>query len=117
MFAVLHGHLFVPRSHNDIGYLINARYLGAGSAVCHSCRLLSGVLRSILSDMSTDEAADSVAFPDLYEAGITELQHGLDKGQFTSVDLVKVGPVSVCLRFPADISSSRHTLHGLRRLI
>ena len=52
-------------------------------------------------DMPTD---DSVAFPDLYEAGITELQHGLDKGQFTSVDLVKVGPVSVCLRFPADMS-------------
>ena len=28
-------------------------------------------------------------FPDLYEASITELQHGLGKGLFTSVDLVK----------------------------
>lgn len=29
-------------------------------------------------------------FPDLYEASITELQDGLQKGLFTSVDLVKV---------------------------
>ena len=31
-------------------------------------------------------------FPDLYEASITELQDGLQKGLFTSVDLVKVSP-------------------------
>ncbi|KAG9308337.1 amidase signature enzyme [Chiua virens] len=29
------------------------------------------------------------AFPDLYEAGVAELQQGLEKGHFTSVDLVK----------------------------
>jgi len=28
--------------------------------------------------------------PDLYEANIKELQHGLDNGDFTSGDLVKV---------------------------
>ena len=31
------------------------------------------------------------SLPDLYEASIAELQEGLEKGQFTSVDLVKVG--------------------------
>ncbi|KAF8996739.1 hypothetical protein BDQ17DRAFT_1411673 [Cyathus striatus] len=30
-----------------------------------------------------------VALPDLYEASVLELQDGLDKGLFTSVDLVK----------------------------
>jgi hypothetical protein len=56
-------------------------------------------------DMSADEAAsNSVAFPDLYAAGIAELQQALDKGQFASVVLVEVGPVSACLRFPGDIS-------------
>ena len=30
-------------------------------------------------------------FPDLYEASIAELQTGLERGDFTSVDLVKVG--------------------------
>jgi hypothetical protein len=29
-------------------------------------------------------------FPDLYEASVEELQHGLDAGQSTSVDLIKV---------------------------
>ncbi|RDX52417.1 amidase signature enzyme [Lentinus brumalis] len=33
--------------------------------------------------------ATAAAFPDLYEASIAELQTGLEKGQFTSVDLVK----------------------------
>jgi hypothetical protein len=32
-------------------------------------------------------------FPDLYEASVEELQQGLDAGQFTSVDLVKVRPM------------------------
>lgn len=39
------------------------------------------------------QATASVAaspFPDLYEASIAELQDGLQKGLFTSVDLVKV---------------------------
>lgn len=35
--------------------------------------------------------------PDLYEASITELQDGLDKGAFTSVDLVKVSRIFVNL--------------------
>ncbi|KAI0329789.1 amidase signature enzyme [Cubamyces sp. BRFM 1775] len=34
-------------------------------------------------------AAATVQFPDLYEASIAELQDGLEKGHFTSVDLVK----------------------------
>ncbi|KAI8988989.1 amidase signature enzyme [Trametes punicea] len=33
--------------------------------------------------------ANKVNFPDLYEASIAELQDGLEKGYFTSVDLVK----------------------------
>ena len=36
------------------------------------------------------QAAEAGTFPDLYEASIAELQAGLDGGQFTSVDLVKV---------------------------
>lgn len=64
--------------------------------------------RSLLSpklpgDMSAHEVSGSAAFPDLYEAGIAELHQGLDKGQFTSVDLVKVGPVPAYLRFPSVI--------------
>ena len=38
-------------------------------------------------------AAAATQFPDLYEASIAELQDGLQKGLFTSVDLVKVGTV------------------------
>ncbi|KAI0366541.1 amidase signature enzyme [Pilatotrama ljubarskyi] len=43
------------------------------------------------SSGQTPEAAvaNSVKFPDLYEASIAELQDGLEKGHFTSVDLVK----------------------------
>ena len=33
--------------------------------------------------------------PDLYEASVLELQEGLDGGHFTSVDLVKVGPIEI----------------------
>ena len=35
-------------------------------------------------------ARSTPTFPDLYEASIAELQAGLEKGHFTSVDLVKV---------------------------
>lgn len=42
---------------------------------------------------------DSLALPDLYEAGIAELQQGLENGRFTSVDLVKVGPIPGYQRF------------------
>ncbi|KAH9848115.1 amidase signature enzyme [Lenzites betulinus] len=34
-------------------------------------------------------ASSAASFPDLYEASIAELQEGLEKGHFTSVDLVK----------------------------
>ncbi|KIJ04272.1 hypothetical protein PAXINDRAFT_22446 [Paxillus involutus ATCC 200175] len=40
-------------------------------------------------DMSVQEVSRSIQLPDLYEAGIAELQQGLEKGRFTSVDLVK----------------------------
>ena len=39
--------------------------------------------------------SSSVTFPDLYEASIAELQAGLEKGHFTSVDLVKVSDLFV----------------------
>ncbi|KAF8840643.1 amidase signature enzyme [Paxillus ammoniavirescens] len=40
-------------------------------------------------DASVQEVSQSLQLPDLYEAGIAELQQGLEKGHFTSVDLVK----------------------------
>ncbi|KIJ64690.1 hypothetical protein HYDPIDRAFT_111255 [Hydnomerulius pinastri MD-312] len=40
-------------------------------------------------DMLVPGAKQAFEFPDLYEAGIAELQQGLEKGHFTSVDLVK----------------------------
>ncbi|KAF9238056.1 amidase signature domain-containing protein [Melanogaster broomeanus] len=45
----------------------------------------------IPGDISVQEVSQSVNFqlPDLYEAGIAELQQGLERGHFTSVDLVK----------------------------
>ena len=36
--------------------------------------------------------------PDLYEASVSELQDGLEKGAFTSVDLVKVSLEGVTVR-------------------
>ena len=41
------------------------------------------------AQFATDHDTD--VFPDLYEASIQELQHGMDAGHFTSVDLVEVG--------------------------
>jgi amidase len=35
-------------------------------------------------------ASQSKDLPDLYEVSMAELQHGLEEGHFTSVDLVKV---------------------------
>ncbi|KAF9224888.1 amidase signature enzyme [Gyrodon lividus] len=40
-------------------------------------------------DMPVQEVSQFLQLPDLYEAGIAELQQGLEKGHFTSVDLVK----------------------------
>ena len=42
------------------------------------------------SQSDSGTVPNSVTFPDLYEASIAELQDGLEKGHFTSVDLVKV---------------------------
>ncbi|KAH9942367.1 amidase signature enzyme [Epithele typhae] len=51
-----------------------------------------GLLAALTCSASGDQqsvAASAVTFPDLYEASISELQDGLEKGHFTSVDLVK----------------------------
>ncbi|KIJ07519.1 hypothetical protein PAXINDRAFT_102931 [Paxillus involutus ATCC 200175] len=40
-------------------------------------------------DIFVQEVPQSTQLPDLYEAGIAELQQGLEKGHFTSVDLIK----------------------------
>lgn len=53
--------------------------------------------------------AASSPFPDLYEASIADLQDGLQKGLFTSVDLVKVWS-DTCIH--ADYHS-RYALLGL----
>lgn len=44
-----------------------------------------------------DIDAVNAPLPDLYEASILELQKGLDAGQFTSVDLIKVSSISIGL--------------------
>ncbi|KAI9437951.1 amidase signature enzyme [Lactarius indigo] len=48
--------------------------------------------------------------PDLYEASIAELQHGLDNGHFTSVDLVKVPPPVQC-PFLTTLPPAQVTVH------
>ena len=40
--------------------------------------------------ITTDQASKSQDFPDLYETSLVELQDGLEKDQFTSVELIKV---------------------------
>ncbi|KAJ3967751.1 amidase signature domain-containing protein [Lentinula raphanica] len=44
---------------------------------------------SVHSLTTTTPRTVEAPLPDLYEASILELQHGLDAGQFTSVDLIK----------------------------
>ena len=56
---------------------------------------------------TTTELVNPVDLPDLYEASIAELQEGMDKGHFTSVDLVKV-----CLYCAGLILSSAEQLCG-----
>ena len=60
-------------------------------------------------------AATSVTFPDLYEASISELQEGLEKGDFTSVDLVKVRSLYVRSRRVEVLSSRRRTSRGSKK--
>jgi hypothetical protein len=54
--------------------------------------LLSSCLSTSLFTSASDSGIDArdASFPDLYEASIAELQSGLEKGRFTSEDLVKV---------------------------
>lgn len=46
-------------------------------------------LFSLFSKLDS-ESSEKPHLPDLYEAGIAEIQSGLEEGLFTSVDLVKV---------------------------
>ena len=52
---------------------------------------VAGITALIISALATATTAE-ITFPDLYEASIAELQDGLAKGHFSSVDLVKVSP-------------------------
>lgn len=58
----------------------------------------AGALGAIIRD-----AAAVAKYPDLYEASIVELQSGLEKNQFTSVDLVKVSSLGLFLYILTDI--------------
>ena len=49
-----------------------------------------GASTTASADAMNARAAGTVTFPDLYEASISELQEGMEKGHFTSEDLVKV---------------------------
>ncbi|KAF8513732.1 amidase signature enzyme [Hysterangium stoloniferum] len=61
------------------------------SAFLRLCLIISQVSWSSAASLDTSkrDAVKTVQFPDLYEAGVLELQAGLEKGEFTSVDLVK----------------------------
>lgn len=52
--------------------------------------LFFGVQHLIFAFAFSSQENTNSGFPDLYEASIAELQDGLKKGLFTSVDLVKV---------------------------
>lgn len=58
---------------------------------------------------------DTAELPDLYEASIAELQDGLQKGHFTSVDLVKVSTPYTTETDMSCLVMNRHTLLGLKR--
>lgn len=48
-------------------------------------------------------------FPDLYEASVVELQDGLERGDFTSVDLVKVSNI---VKHSADSAKSNQVFYA-----
>jgi hypothetical protein len=48
------------------------------------------LLRISFAQDSNSRTSEVNGFPDLYEASVEDLQIGLNAGQFTSVDLVKV---------------------------
>ena len=56
------------------------------------------------------QASTSQDFPDLYEASLAELQDGLEKEQFTSVDLIKVDRLQDFSLSMFHVQSLRHTL-------
>ena len=60
--------------------------LGLGSLLLGN--VVSGLVPSV--SVGVEDVATNSKFPDLYEASLVELQDGLQKGLFTSVDLVKV---------------------------
>lgn len=45
---------------------------------------------ALLQSVACAVSSRASQFPDLYEASIVELQDGLERGDFSSVDLVKV---------------------------
>jgi hypothetical protein len=61
-------------------------------------------------------ARATAPLPDLYEATLQQLQAGLDAGQFTSVDLVKVNYSHVYRDRYLRLWLRRHTLRVFRRL-
>ena len=52
--------------------------------------LSTSLFTSTSSVASGVRASNTFTFPDLYEASVAELQDGMEKGHFTSEDLVKV---------------------------
>ncbi len=60
-----------------------------------------------------DQVSSSITFPDLYEASIAELQDGLQKGHFSSVDLIKVGTHAGSTSF----YSTLNFIVGFRRIL
>lgn len=63
---------------------------------------LVGITAFAASCLVTATTAE-ITFPDLYEASIAELQDGLAKGQFSSVDLVKVSHICMIQLFVTSV--------------
>jgi amidase len=63
-------------------------WLSALLAVFACLQIARGITTT--GDTTAEQNEPQVRFPDLYEASVLELQHGLDAGHFSSVDLVKV---------------------------
>lgn len=63
-----------------------------------------GLLQTAVSTVSAQADKHTTKFPDLYEASVVELQDGLERGAFTSVDLVKVCAVQCIQHYSAFIA-------------
>ncbi|KAF8753007.1 Amidase signature enzyme [Rhizoctonia solani] len=57
------------------------------------CYLTITLILSLFSNGATATYSKTPKYPDLYEASIVELQYGLERCQFSSVDLVKVSRI------------------------